>query len=223
MITLAIETSAKTFSIALSRGDILIGEVFWHTDFNHSEKLIPAIEWLLKNLNLKLNQIDKVAVSTGPGSFTGIRVGLACAKTLSQNIGIGFVCADSFDILSESVNCRDCAVIPIIDALRGEVFVKFNKKISIWTIKALAEKINSAKSTVVLAGSGLVSYGPSIKKLITKKDKVIFSNVYYPKAGVLALMSGRMKTINFNLARPLYIRRSWADEKKDKSLQRKNK
>ena len=213
MITLAIETSAKTFSIAFSRDNLLIGEVFWHTEYNHSEKLLPAIGWLLKNLHLKLDEIEKVAVSTGPGSFTGIRVGLACAKTLSQNLGIGLVCIDSFDILSKSINCGRHFVIPAIDALRGEVFVKFNGKISIWSIEDLSKKIDSVKSKVVLTGSALVSYGPRLKKLITKKDKVIFSDVYYPRAGVLALMSVKMKTINYALARPLYIRRSWAEER----------
>ncbi|MCB4791804.1 MAG: tRNA (adenosine(37)-N6)-threonylcarbamoyltransferase complex dimerization subunit type 1 TsaB [Elusimicrobia bacterium] len=214
MTILAIETSGKTFSIAVAQNGELAGEVFWNSDFTHSEKLIPAIKWLLNNLNLKIEQVQKIAVSTGPGSFTGIRVGMSCAKVLAQNLDAELVCVDTFDILSKSVNADGCLVIPVIDALRGEAFVKLNNKAALYTIEGLAKKINSISSKVALAGSALVKNKDRLKKLMSNKKKVIFSNVYFPRAGVLALMAGKLKSINYNMAKPLYIRQSWAEENK---------
>ena len=208
---LAIETSAKTFSAAVSRDKELLGEVFFNSGFVHSQKLLPSIRFLLKNLSVSLSDLKKIAVSTGPGSFTGIRVGLACAKTLSQNLKIPVAAVDVFDILTNSVSANKYPVFPIIDALRQEVFVKINGKVSIIDIKTLAK--NLEKKKFVLAGNGVLKYGSEIVNAL-KNENIVFSDTYYPRAGVLAVMAEGIKGTNYKNIEPLYIRKSWAEENK---------
>ena len=203
---LAIETSAKTFSVAVSRDKELLGEVFFNSGFVHSQKLLPSIRFLLKNLGINLSDIKKIAVSTGPGSFTGIRVGLACAKTLAQNLKIPVAAVDVFDILTNSVTTDEYQVFPIIDALRQEVFVKINGRISIIDIKTLGRHLDKKKA--VLAGNAVSKYAREMKNAV-KNANIFFSNVYYPRAGVLALMAEDIKGTNYKNIEPLYIRKSW--------------
>ena len=76
----AIESSAKSASAALIDGGVLLGEFYIHTQLTHSETLMPMAEALLQNTRVPLEQVDVFAVSAGPGSFTGIRIGVAAVK-----------------------------------------------------------------------------------------------------------------------------------------------
>lgn len=83
MLTLAFESSAKAASVAVMRDGALLGQYFQNSGLTHSRTLLPMAEDLLRNLELKLADIDLLAVSRGPGSFTGIRIGVATVKGLA--------------------------------------------------------------------------------------------------------------------------------------------
>ena len=83
MLTLAFESSAKAASVAVMRDGALLGQYFQNSGLTHSRTLLPMAEDLLRNLELKLTDIDLLAVSRGPGSFTGIRIGVATVKGLA--------------------------------------------------------------------------------------------------------------------------------------------
>ena len=83
MTILAIDTSAKAASACLAQEDKIIGEFFIDTSLTHSQTLIPMIEQLAKNAQVSLDELDAIAVNAGPGSFTGVRIGVAAAKGLA--------------------------------------------------------------------------------------------------------------------------------------------
>ncbi|MBR2879424.1 MAG: tRNA (adenosine(37)-N6)-threonylcarbamoyltransferase complex dimerization subunit type 1 TsaB, partial [Oscillospiraceae bacterium] len=82
MIILSLESSAKSASVAVSKDGTLLAQSFQNSGLTHSCTLLPMAEDLLKNAGLKMSDIDAVAVARGPGSFTGIRIGVSAAKGL---------------------------------------------------------------------------------------------------------------------------------------------
>ena len=127
MKILAIESSGASLSIAISENSNIVVEYFYNAGKIHSEVLVPLIEKILKDVKWELKGIDKFAVSCGPGSFTGIRVAMASIKTLAQVLNKPVVSVDTLEILRAQLNIKGIKIIPAIDALRNEVYIKDNK------------------------------------------------------------------------------------------------
>lgn len=215
MITLAIETSGSVLSVALASEGRLVAEIFYNDGLVHSEKLIPAIELILNETKTDKKDLDKIAVSVGPGSFTGIRVGLSCARMMSQALNIPLAGINSLDILSYSVPSCGCRVIAAIDALRGEVYVKDARKgVVIKPVESFAGELKKIKSQIILAGNAVEVYNRVFKTVLKKKMCTAPDNVNFPRAGALALISQNYKGVKYDKVAPLYIRRSWAEENK---------
>lgn len=125
---LAIETSTKNCSVALFKGsDCIALREEAGEQFIHSEKLHLFIDELLKEQNFQLKNLDAVAVGAGPGSYTGLRIGLSSAKGIAFALGLPLISANSLEILShaflEQEEVADEAVLhPMIDARRMEVY-----------------------------------------------------------------------------------------------------
>ena len=83
MMILAMDTSATAASVCLAREDMIIGECFVNTALTHSQTLIPMIEQLCRDSGALISDVEAIAVNTGPGSFTGVRIGVAAAKGLA--------------------------------------------------------------------------------------------------------------------------------------------
>jgi len=124
MITLAVDTSVTTTSVALLEEDDIRAELFIHTGRNHAEVLLPAIERLLSSVGVEKTQIDMFAVTVGPGSFTGLRVGTSTVKGLAFVLQKPVVGVCTLDALVLNVAHADApvTVCPMVDAGRGEVY-----------------------------------------------------------------------------------------------------
>ena len=214
MRILAIETSGSSFSVALADKGKLVSEFFWRTGLRHSELLVPAIIKILKKARWKINSIKKVAVSTGPGSFTGIRVGLSSAKTISQALKVPLVGIDTLDILAAQSKKNGIAVIPMIDALRDEAFIKDKKgDIIIRNSEEFVNELKDIGSKIYLAGSAAEKNRSKIKHILGNRAVTAPAKLNFPRAGVLALLADKIKGQKYYQVEPLYIRRSWAEEK----------
>lgn len=214
MKILAIETSGPTFGLAVAEGKQLISEIFLHESINHSERIIAAIDKIIKSAKWRLNNLDKIAVSVGPGSFTGIRIGLSCARTLSQNLNIPLVGINSLDIISKGVQVNGLKIYSLIDAQRNEVFTKDEKNsVVIEPVNKIIAELNKEKRDSIVAGSATISYSNDFSKI--NKNNIVFANrdLCYPKASFLALIAADLKGSNYRKVKPLYVRRSWAEEK----------
>lgn len=213
MKTLAIETSGATFSIAVSENGYVISEIYWHSGLTHSERLLPSINKLLEDVGWDFKALDKIAVSTGPGSFTGIRVGLTCARTISQNLKIPLVGINTLDILADSMPACGCCIYPAIDALRNELYIKGKKnEVEIISAEIFLKKLSKEKQKILIVGNAAKVYLPLIKKILKNKAVLALDIFNYPRAGALCLLAEKYKGVQYDKVKPLYIRRSWAEE-----------
>lgn len=122
MKILAVDTSTKMGSIALSDNENLLAEMQLNVEATHTEKLLPAIETLLHQTGCDLSKVEGLAVSIGPGSFTGLRIGLATMKGFAQARQIPLVGVSSLLALAHNGLTSDQPVVAMIDAHRQEVY-----------------------------------------------------------------------------------------------------
>ena len=122
MKVLAIETSTYSGSIAASQGNEILGEYYLNMGPSHSERLVPAIDRLLGELNIDRRALGGVAVSLGPGSFTALRVGISTAKGIAYSLGIPVAGASSLEILAMNLPFSPFQVCAAADARKGELF-----------------------------------------------------------------------------------------------------
>lgn len=123
MFVLAVDTSSKALSVALAEEGKILGERQSFLGYNHSETLLPTVMTLLKDSGLSLQELDLLACTTGPGSFTGIRIGLASMKTLAWELRKPLLGISSLAALAEPLAfMQDAYVLPVIDARGGRVY-----------------------------------------------------------------------------------------------------
>ncbi len=122
MIILAIDTSGKSISVALSESGKIIDEVLEKTRLQHASRLLPAINGLLEKNNLTLRDIDLFATTTGPGSFTGIRIALSAIMGMAYGTGKKVYGTSSLTALAAGVFVPDTVIVPVLDARGGRVF-----------------------------------------------------------------------------------------------------
>ena len=123
MKVLAFDTSSKALAIAILEDDKLLAEMTINIKKNHSVTLMPAIDFLMESLDLKPSDLGRVVVAEGPGSYTGLRIAVATAKTLAHTLKIDLVGVSSLRIMvAEDI---DGLVIPLMDARRNNVYAGF--------------------------------------------------------------------------------------------------
>lgn len=122
MRILAIDTSSQVASVAILEDEKLLGEMTINHPRTHSQKLMPIIETLCSSLDLKISDMDRIAVAGGPGSFTGVRIGLSAAKALAHPFNLPVVMISSLKGLAYNLPGYDGVVCPVLDARRGEVY-----------------------------------------------------------------------------------------------------
>ena len=118
MIVLSIDSSSKVATVAILKDDVLLGEYILNDKREHSVILMPLIENLLKECNLSIDDIDGYVVSKGPGSFTGLRIGMATIKGMSFGNNKPYISISSLDALAYNLISFNGIICPIMDALR---------------------------------------------------------------------------------------------------------
>jgi tRNA threonylcarbamoyladenosine biosynthesis protein TsaB len=213
MKILAVETSGKTFSIALNEDNKTVASFFYDCGHVHSEMIVPAVERLLKDTNNSFRDIDKFAVSTGPGSFTGIRVGMTAVKTFAQILNKAVSSIDTLSILEKSfIELKGIKVVAAIDALRDEVYVKIGSKIIIKNIDLFIRDLKKYKNKIVVIGNAAIIYKEKLSSGLGKYSVSLPYSMHMPKAQDLATLAYQLKNVEYTEVQPLYIRRSWAEE-----------
>ena len=122
MLILAFETSAKAASVALMEGEKLLGESYQNTGLTHSQTLMVMTEDLLKQCNKTVQDVTAVAVAEGPGSFTGVRIGVAAAKGFAWGREIPCYGISTLEAMAESLGIYEGYVCPVMDARRSQVY-----------------------------------------------------------------------------------------------------
>ncbi|GAB7387809.1 tRNA (adenosine(37)-N6)-threonylcarbamoyltransferase complex dimerization subunit type 1 TsaB [Bacillaceae bacterium] len=122
MKVLAIDTSTLVLGVAVADEKRLLGEIVTNLKKNHSVRLMPAIASLMEELDLSPSDLDGIAVACGPGSYTGVRIGVATAKTLAWAKGIPLVGISSLEAVACNLRRHDGYLCPLFDARRGRVY-----------------------------------------------------------------------------------------------------
>ncbi|EIT84399.1 Imetal-dependent protease putative molecular chaperone-like protein [Fictibacillus macauensis ZFHKF-1] len=120
MKALAIDTSNLVMGLAVVDGDTVIGDYTTNLKKNHSIRVMPAIHDLLKEMNMKPNQLDRIVVAKGPGSYTGVRIGVTIAKTLAWTLHKELVGVSSLEVLAQNGKYFPGFVCPLFDARRTQ-------------------------------------------------------------------------------------------------------
>ena len=166
MRILAFETSAKAASVALLEDGKLLGEQYQNTGMTHSQTLMVMVEDLLKTAGMTPGQVDAVAVAAGPGSFTGVRIGVAAAKGFAWGGEKPCYGVSTLEAMARSLGVYDGYVLPVMDARRNQVYnALFLAEAGTLTrlcedraiaLTELTEEIKNLKKPVFLVGDGSV-------------------------------------------------------------------
>lgn len=122
MLILSIDSSAAAASVALFEDKKLLGEFFVNTDFTHSRTLVPMIDNLLSVTGKAVSDIELVAVSNGPGSFTGVRIGVSVAKGIAFPDDLPCMAVSTLESMAYNLVLTDCIVCAVMDARRNQVY-----------------------------------------------------------------------------------------------------
>ena len=164
MKILSVDTSATAASVALSEEGKLIGETFINTSLTHSQTLIPMVEQLLNNTKTEISDIDAIAVNAGPGSFTGVRIGVAAVKGLAFANNIPCVSVSTLESMAYNFLSTDCIVCAVMDARCSQVYnALFEIKNGVVTrlcddralsLDDLKNELLSVDGRIIIAGDG---------------------------------------------------------------------
>lgn len=214
MKILAFDTATDTLSVALNDVEHSIKQ-----SSDHLEKLIPEIKNLLSECATNLEDIDLIAVGAGPGSFTGLRIGISTAKTLSQFKKIKLVAVPTLDTLAYQLLPSSIPVIcPIIDAKKHKVYTavynnKFERLTDYLDLTG-DELLNLIKNydKILVVGNGIKPFSN-----ILKKNNIILANEKqnYPNAKFIVKLSENYKPVHWTELEPLYIRASDAEKENE--------
>ncbi len=197
MKILGIETSMYAGSIAVSEDEKILGEYYFNTGPSHSEKLLPSIDWLLKELSIDKTELEGIAVSLGPGSFTSLRIGLAAAKGLSYALGIPIAGVCTLELMANNLPLAPFTICPLIDARRGEVFTAFFESQEGRVVRISEDMVLSAenlagkiKDRTILIGEGALLYSDFLEDIMGADGYAVLcpEPLSYPRAGVLSSM-----------------------------------
>ena len=128
MTLLALDTSTEWASVALYDGRDVLAEETWHAQRRHADELFPTIERLLARTRITLASVDKVAVATGPGSFTGLRIGIAAAQGIARGAGAAMVGVSTLDVLAYPHAASKQRTCPLLPAGRSEFYAALYEK-----------------------------------------------------------------------------------------------
>ena len=119
---LGIDTAGKGLSLAVAEGDKLLASACLNVGLTHSQRLLPLLAALLEGAALRPADIDLIAVTNGPGSFTGLRIGLATAKGLAAGLGCKLLPVSTLEAAAYAVRGMGAYICPVLDARRNEVY-----------------------------------------------------------------------------------------------------
>ena len=175
MKILGIDTSSMAASVAVIEDNKLICEYTINTKKTHSQKLMPMIENMLSLSDLNVRELDAIAVCEGPGSFTGLRIGMATAKAIAHVNDIPVIGVNSLEVLAANMNLCDKKICSILDAQRNQVYTgRYHyegtklveiKEIGIQPIDELLEELAQSKEEWILVGEAVYKYEDKIREI----------------------------------------------------------
>lgn len=227
MLILAFESSAKAASVALCEGNSLISQYTQNSGLTHSRTLLPMAEDLLKNAEKSISDIDLFAVAHGPGSFTGIRIGVSTVKGLAWAAGKPCTGVSTLEAMAWHGVAAGGYICPVMDARRNQVYnalfkITDGKPVRLCEDRAvalseLAEDVKRLDAPVFLVGDGA---GITADHLISEGLSCIIApeNLCWQSAWGVAMAALDKKPGNADSLLPVYLRLSQAERERQEKL-----
>ncbi len=231
MLVLAIDTATKIGSVALYDDKIgVIGELNLYVKVNHSAVIMDMIDNLFKMTKLTIKDVDRVVVTVGPGSFTGIRIGVAVAKGLCYGTNKSIVGINELDLLAHNVESFNGKIVSLIDARKERVYYSvFEKKEGIRRVSEYKDgeirdllKEFQDEEIVVFCGDGAIAYRDIIVAELGSKAEIISHANSIPRAVVAAQMAIDRIGDNLYTLEPFYVNKSQAEREREEKLSKNN-
>lgn len=230
MYILAIDSATPVAGVALLNDKKLIRETFVNFKKTHSETLMPMVDQILHDCEIEIKDLTAIAITIGPGSFTGLRIGLAAAKGLSMASTKPLVGISTLDVLAHNLAYTNSLVCPLLDARKQEVYTAFYDASKIYPhrltkdmacspeelVKRVKEKADQMeKKDIILLGDGFNPYTDFFRDALQERLCVPPPHLMLPRAAALASLAYlRWEQADFDDAmtlRPVYVRLSEAE------------
>ena len=209
---LNIETATKNCSVALAKeGKTILCKEIADEGYSHAERLHVFIEEIISEAGIGMNDLDAVAVSQGPGSYTGLRIGVSAAKGLCFALNIPLIAVDTLLALASKVSVTDGLIVPMIDARRMEVYsavfsASLEKKREILAEIIDENSFEDIKEKIYFVGD----CNEKCKSVLTKDNFVFLDDVKYPSANEMCALSfdkyKKSDTVDVAYFEPYYLK-----------------
>ena len=212
MLILGIDTSTKicTCSIFDSENGV-IAETSLSVKKNHSNIVMPIIDNLFKISDLNINDIDKIVVAIGPGSFTGVRIALGIAKGLAMALNKPLIAVNELDILEAIAGGNENEIIPLIDARKERVYYKYqNTYVDDYLINLISSFDKNKK--YIFVGDGAINYTNILKDNLGDNAVILPMYNSFPRASILCELALNKEEANIYTLEPEYISKSRAEK-----------
>ena len=222
MLVLGIDTATERLGLAIARGEQAIAELELDVGRRHAEQLARGLDGLLSDAGLGAPDLDLIAVSIGPGSFTGLRIGLAFAKGLAMALRKPIVGVPTLDVLARGAEPWIGPVVACLDARRGEVYFStyelapgrmeaLDPSAAVGSAERVTERMRALGRRVLLVGSGADLIPVAAGQDIVRAPR----RLGWPRAGLVAALGGERFANGAHEepdhVEPIYVRRSDAE------------
>jgi len=226
MNILAIESSGNVASVAVVNEKEVLAEFTTNHKKTHSVTLMPLVSYMMDMAEMSMEEIDHIAVSSGPGSFTGLRIGGATVKALAHGSGKTIIPVPTLDALAYNIFMENSVIVPIMDARRSEVYtcayICENGELNALmphtaeSFDNLIERIKKLNKPAVFLGDGCFVHG---EKIIAHGFEIAQSNNLVQRAasvGALAIKyAGEGKAVGYDKLELTYLRKPQAEREYD--------
>ncbi|MGR3174770.1 MAG: tRNA (adenosine(37)-N6)-threonylcarbamoyltransferase complex dimerization subunit type 1 TsaB [Candidatus Scalindua sp.] len=226
MKVVGIETSGSIGGVAVCDGSTVVGRQTFGKASNHGKEIVSSLEAVFNEIKWKPEDIDLIAVSIGPGSYTGLRIGVTCAKTLAYGLGKPVIDVPTMDVLVRNIKDDVKHICPVIDAKRKRVYACIydrnnskDKRITDFLFITPEELRDILPESTLIFGDGVAPYKEIFAQgniTIEEDEKPgIAEAVNVARLGLERYEQGDRCEINSLV--PLYLRKSEAEEKLEES------
>ena len=232
MKILALDSSALVATIAVIEEDIMVAEYTTCHKKTHSQTLIPMLDEIKRMIDLDLKTIDAIAVTKGPGSFTGLRIGCATAKGLGLALDCPLVAIPTVDALAYNMYGSSALICPLMDARRDQVYTglyRFEKKGGNYemvcelnqcaiSIEEIIQIVNSREQEVIFLGDGVPVYKDKIETMCRVDYSFAPAGLNRQRAASVGLLGAiaykKGETVSADDMEPDYLRLSQAERER---------
>lgn len=228
MLIFGLDTCCMPATVALCDGEKLIAEFILNCGRTHSQMIMPQIENMFKTLGITCGDIDCFAVSCGPGSFTGVRIGVAALKAMAHATDKPCAAVSNLEALAYNVPYFNGVICPILDARRGQVYTAMFEggtdgaerlcDDTAVELSAVLDKLKSDGRDALFLGDGIFVYKDKIESELGDKAHFALPNLNMNMAGSVAYLGAKAylsgNTTEYSKLAPVYVRLSQAERER---------